>query len=251
MLIQGGDCEVLRDEVTLLAHKATLAGVEVVHEVYEDAVHVFQLYPFLEQSRKAFRSCRKFVFDTLPAIKAKQRAAAHAQAQAQAQDGGRLARYPSNVSFLSVQSERENADGLTQLQRGAAISPSGPGPVSPPLTPPRVVSPLPSSSPVAVRHPTSSVLESSISQLSAAETSGSNSDSEDSGSNLGAMVESVLEREIKGVMSDGEDDEVLGAPDLNGGIGRDRRGRSGSMIVVDAHGVEQPAGECGGYWKRR
>lgn len=38
MLIQAGDCEVLRDEVTLLAHKATLAGVEVVHEVYEDAV---------------------------------------------------------------------------------------------------------------------------------------------------------------------------------------------------------------------
>lgn len=38
MLIQSGDSEVLRDEITLLAHKATLAGVEVRHELYEDAV---------------------------------------------------------------------------------------------------------------------------------------------------------------------------------------------------------------------
>jgi acetyl esterase/lipase len=42
MLIQAGDCEVLRDEVTLLAHKATMAGVDVVHEVYEDAVSFIQ-----------------------------------------------------------------------------------------------------------------------------------------------------------------------------------------------------------------
>ena len=38
MLIQAGDAEVLRDEITLLAHKATLAGVQVRHELYEDAV---------------------------------------------------------------------------------------------------------------------------------------------------------------------------------------------------------------------
>lgn len=38
LLIQAGDSEVLRDEITLLAHKATLAGVEVRHELYEDAV---------------------------------------------------------------------------------------------------------------------------------------------------------------------------------------------------------------------
>lgn len=40
MLIQAGDAEVLRDEITLLAHKATLAGVEVRHELYEDAVSI-------------------------------------------------------------------------------------------------------------------------------------------------------------------------------------------------------------------
>ena len=38
MLIQAGDAEVLRDEITLLAHKAKLAGVEVQHELYDDAV---------------------------------------------------------------------------------------------------------------------------------------------------------------------------------------------------------------------
>ena len=38
LLIQAGESEVLRDEITLLAHKATLAGVQVMHELYEDAV---------------------------------------------------------------------------------------------------------------------------------------------------------------------------------------------------------------------
>lgn len=41
LLIQAGDAEVLRDEITLLAHKATLAGVEVQHELYEDQVRFF------------------------------------------------------------------------------------------------------------------------------------------------------------------------------------------------------------------
>lgn len=38
LLIQAGDVELLRDEITLLAHKASLAGVKVRHELYEDAV---------------------------------------------------------------------------------------------------------------------------------------------------------------------------------------------------------------------
>lgn len=40
LLIQAGDAAVLRDEIALLAHKATLAGVTVMHELYEDAVCV-------------------------------------------------------------------------------------------------------------------------------------------------------------------------------------------------------------------
>ncbi|KAG7099690.1 hypothetical protein E1B28_001512 [Marasmius oreades] len=68
LLIQGGDSEVLRDEITLLAHKATLSGVEVRHELYEDAIHAFQLYPFLEATTRSFTSMRDFLRRTLPQI---------------------------------------------------------------------------------------------------------------------------------------------------------------------------------------
>lgn len=61
LLIQCGDAELLRDEVTLLAHKASLAGVAVRHELYEDCVHVFQAFLFLDASRKALQSARHFV----------------------------------------------------------------------------------------------------------------------------------------------------------------------------------------------
>ncbi|KAF9055922.1 Alpha/Beta hydrolase protein [Panaeolus papilionaceus] len=66
LLIQAGDAEVLRDEIGLLAHKATLSGVEVRHELYDDAIHVFQAYPFLEASKKSFESMRYFVKNVLP-----------------------------------------------------------------------------------------------------------------------------------------------------------------------------------------
>lgn len=38
MLIQCGEAEVLHDEIVLLSHKASLAGVQVQLETYEDAV---------------------------------------------------------------------------------------------------------------------------------------------------------------------------------------------------------------------
>lgn len=41
LLLQAGDAEVLRDEISLLAHKASLAGVFVRHEEYDDAVSHF------------------------------------------------------------------------------------------------------------------------------------------------------------------------------------------------------------------
>lgn len=68
LLIQAGDAEVLRDEITLLAHKASLAGVTVEHEIFEDCVHVFQAFLFLEASRKAFQSQRHFVKVILPGL---------------------------------------------------------------------------------------------------------------------------------------------------------------------------------------
>ncbi|KAL7285552.1 hypothetical protein ACG7TL_000656 [Trametes sanguinea] len=66
LLIQAGEVEVLRDEITLLAHKAALAGVEVRHELYEDMVHVFQSLPFFDTAKHAFASCHDFVWNFLP-----------------------------------------------------------------------------------------------------------------------------------------------------------------------------------------
>ncbi|CED83520.1 Arylacetamide deacetylase [Phaffia rhodozyma] len=68
LLIQSGEAEVLRDEITLLAHKATLSGTVVRHEVFEDCVHVFQTFPFLEATKIAFESQRDFVLNFLPAL---------------------------------------------------------------------------------------------------------------------------------------------------------------------------------------
>ncbi|GAA6000318.1 hypothetical protein JCM10207_007958 [Rhodosporidiobolus poonsookiae] len=71
LLVQAGDAEVLRDEITLMAHKAALAGVKVEHEIFEDCVHVFQAFLFLEASRKAFQSQRHFIKHTLPRLRRK------------------------------------------------------------------------------------------------------------------------------------------------------------------------------------
>lgn len=68
MLIQSGDSEVLRDEITLLAHKATLYGDDVTHELYEDMVHVFQTFTWLPAAKAAIESIGRWVRVTLPKI---------------------------------------------------------------------------------------------------------------------------------------------------------------------------------------
>ncbi|BEJ01861.1 hypothetical protein CcaverHIS631_0605430 [Cutaneotrichosporon cavernicola] len=68
MLIQSGEAEVLRDEITLLAHKATLAGVHVTHELYEDMVHVFQTFTWLPAAKAAVNSVGRWVRQTLPRV---------------------------------------------------------------------------------------------------------------------------------------------------------------------------------------
>ncbi|WWD21877.1 hypothetical protein CI109_106365 [Kwoniella shandongensis] len=87
MLIQSGDSEVLRDEITLLAHKATLAGVHVSHELYEDMVHVFQQFPFLAESAVAINSVGRWVRTTLPKIEE-----AASELEGSEKKAGRLAR---------------------------------------------------------------------------------------------------------------------------------------------------------------
>lgn len=73
MLIQSGDSEVLRDENTLLAHKATLAGVNVTHELYEDMIHVFQMFTWLPTAKAAVNSVGRWVRSTLPKIEEERR----------------------------------------------------------------------------------------------------------------------------------------------------------------------------------
>lgn len=74
MLIQSGDSEVLRDEITLLAHKATLAGVNVTHELYEDMVHVFQYFSWLPATQAAISSIGRWVRVTQPRIEEEKKA---------------------------------------------------------------------------------------------------------------------------------------------------------------------------------
>ncbi|KAG9043262.1 hypothetical protein FS837_009828 [Tulasnella sp. UAMH 9824] len=74
LLIQCGGAEVLRDECTLLAHKAAKGGVPVMFEYYEDAVHVFQTFTWLQPAGKAYERCGVFVKHTIPAYEATQEA---------------------------------------------------------------------------------------------------------------------------------------------------------------------------------
>jgi len=60
ILIQNGDAELLRDECALLSHKLAAAGGIVRHEVYEDCLHVFQAFYFLEAAAQAMESVSNF-----------------------------------------------------------------------------------------------------------------------------------------------------------------------------------------------
>ncbi|CAB4422991.1 unnamed protein product [Rhizophagus irregularis] len=67
LLIQCGDSEVLKDEIYLVANKASETGTTFVqYEVYEDMVHVFQMFNFLEPAAKAMDSVGYFVKNIIP-----------------------------------------------------------------------------------------------------------------------------------------------------------------------------------------
>lgn len=88
MLIQSGDSEVLRDEITLLAHKLTLSGVQVTHELYEDMVHVFQMFTWLPATQAAISSVGRWVRQTLPRIEWEEALEAKANAVAEEMQPG-------------------------------------------------------------------------------------------------------------------------------------------------------------------
>ncbi|CAG8485879.1 13664_t:CDS:2 [Ambispora gerdemannii] len=67
LLIQCGDSEVLRDEIILLVNKIEKTGTTFVqHEIYEDMIHVFQTFGFLEPAQKAVDAAGYWVKNVLP-----------------------------------------------------------------------------------------------------------------------------------------------------------------------------------------
>jgi hypothetical protein len=121
LLIQAGDAEVLRDEITLLAHKATLAGVRVQHELYQDAVHVFQALPFLDACAHAFSSVREFVRATFADAERASGKEKMARQQQQMPESAELAADADNERTRVVQGDGADA-GRTKEQ--LAQSPS-------------------------------------------------------------------------------------------------------------------------------
>lgn len=60
LLIQCGGAETLRDEGTLLAHRAHAAGTPVDHQVFEHGVHVFQALGKTDASIAAFSAMEEW-----------------------------------------------------------------------------------------------------------------------------------------------------------------------------------------------
>jgi hypothetical protein len=115
---------VLRDEITLLAHKATLAGVKIKHELYVDQVHVFQSFPFQAAAGVAFRSIAKFAASLRePVPRARPETMADAAAQPMNLDPSSRSAFKDMVSrsvtptdIDTVASEMEH--GQTKLVKG-------------------------------------------------------------------------------------------------------------------------------------
>ncbi|KAG1825653.1 Alpha/Beta hydrolase protein [Suillus subaureus] len=134
MLIQCGDAEVLHDEIVLLSHKASLAGVQVQLETYEDAVHVFQAFPFLNVATTAFISCREFVRHRLPRIQIHSPQVLDNDTEICLEndtdnDNVRVVRgdgVETNSGWQEVQEQmaRENIDSSYEAQSSSAVSPS-------------------------------------------------------------------------------------------------------------------------------
>ncbi len=65
LLIQVGADEILLDDATRLTEKARYAGVDVTLEIWDEMFHVFQLIPFLPETKKAVGRIAEFVSENL------------------------------------------------------------------------------------------------------------------------------------------------------------------------------------------
>jgi len=63
ILIQVGRDEILLDDATRFAKKARDAGVNVTLKIWDEMLHVFQLIPFLPETKQALAQIAAFVFE--------------------------------------------------------------------------------------------------------------------------------------------------------------------------------------------
>lgn len=61
LLVQVGDRETVRDDATGLAARAKAAGVEVELQIWDDMIHVFQMFPEIPQAREAIAGLANFL----------------------------------------------------------------------------------------------------------------------------------------------------------------------------------------------
>jgi len=61
LLIQVGTDEILLDDARRIAEKAQMAGVNATLEIWEEMFHVFQIIPFLPETKKALKQIADFV----------------------------------------------------------------------------------------------------------------------------------------------------------------------------------------------
>jgi len=61
LLIQVGEDEILVDDAVRLAEKARAMGVDVTLEIWDELFHVFHMFPFLPESKKAVEGIADFV----------------------------------------------------------------------------------------------------------------------------------------------------------------------------------------------
>jgi monoterpene epsilon-lactone hydrolase len=66
LLFQVGDGELLLDDSVQAAAKAEAAGVEARLEIYPGMMHVFQMFNFLPEARRAIRQAADFIGEHLP-----------------------------------------------------------------------------------------------------------------------------------------------------------------------------------------
>jgi salicylate hydroxylase len=75
MLIQAGKKEVLVDDAIRLADRAKSTGNSVDLSLYDERLHIFSLYPFLPNAKKALEEIKAFGNRTAKSVKNEQRAA--------------------------------------------------------------------------------------------------------------------------------------------------------------------------------